>query len=149
MTALALDAAGVAAYIAEVWPGASDRYSAETIESLTATSARMRWRVDESVLRPGGTVSGPTMFQLADSVAYLLVLGLLGRAALAVTSHASIDFLRRPSSAELVAEARLLKLGRTQIVMAVDIFTVDLGAEPDPARPVASASLTYSRALVT
>jgi uncharacterized protein (TIGR00369 family) len=148
MNELELDAAGVAAFIAEVWPGATDRYNTDTIESVTPTTARMRWTVDDAQLRPGGTVSGPTLFQLADAVAYCLVLGLLGRAALAVTSHASIDFMRRPAAPQLVADARLLKLGRTQIVMTVDIYAVETGAEPDPAKSVAFASLTYSRALV-
>ncbi len=145
---LHLDAAGVSAFIASVWPQAADRYGPSGLVHLDASSARMRMLTADTELRPGGTVSGPTMMQLADSVTYALVLGLLGDAALAVTTHLSIDFVRRPEPGELVADAHLKKLGRSLIVMSVDIFSVAPGAEPDPARPVAVASVTYSRSLV-
>jgi uncharacterized protein (TIGR00369 family) len=145
---LVLDAAGVSAYIAQVWPQAADRYGPESLVHLDATSARMRMRTADAETRPGGTVSGPTLMALADSVGYALVLGLLGEAALAVTSHLSIDFLRRPTPGELVADARLKKLGRSNVTMTVDLFGVEIGGEPDTDRPVAIVSLTYSRSLV-
>ncbi|RME15001.1 MAG: PaaI family thioesterase [Alphaproteobacteria bacterium] len=95
--------------------------------------------VDERHLRPGGTVSGPTMFALADVSVYLAVLAMIGPKALAVTTNCSIDFMRRPSAgANLRAEARILKLGR---VLAVgDVLIYSEGTEA----PVARASLTYS-----
>jgi uncharacterized protein (TIGR00369 family) len=148
MPDLQLDAAGVSAFIASVWPQAAARYGPSGLVHLDASSARMRMLTSDTELRPGGTVSGPTMMQLADSVTYALVLGLLGDAALAVTTHLSIDFVRRPEPGELVADAQLKKLGRSLIVMSVDIFSVAPGAEPIPSRPVAVASVTYSRSLV-
>jgi uncharacterized protein (TIGR00369 family) len=148
MPDLQLDAAGVWAYIARVWPQSAHRYGPNGLVYLDATRARMRMTTSESELRPGGTVSGPTMMQLADSVSYALVLGLLGDAALAVTTHLSIDFVRRPEPGDLVADAYLKKLGRSLIVMSVELFSTTVGGDPDPARPVAVASVTYSRSLV-
>ena len=89
-------------------------------------------------LRPGGTVSGPAMFALADCAYYMATLAVLGREALAVTTSAAIDFMRKPAPGGLTAEARVLKLGRSLSVGDVLIFSD--GVEG----PVARASLTYS-----
>ncbi|MCB1330817.1 MAG: PaaI family thioesterase [Maritimibacter sp.] len=99
----------------------------------------MRALVHERHLRPGGTVSGPAMFALADVTMYLAILAMIGPKALAVTTNCSIDFMRKPAAeANLRAEARLLKLGR---VLAVgDVLIYSEGADA----PVARASLTYS-----
>ncbi|MGL4281424.1 MAG: PaaI family thioesterase [Albidovulum sp.] len=98
-----------------------------------------RERVAERHLRPGGTVSGPTMFGLADVAVYLAILARIGPVALAVTTNGSIDFLRKPAAGvDLLGEARLLKLGR---VLAVgDVLIRSEGME----EPVARAGLTYS-----
>lgn len=148
MPELALDAAGVSAYLAKVWPDAAPRYATDRLVYLDATRARLWMPTSADELRPGGTVSGPTMMGLADSVGYALVLGLLGDAALAVTTHLSIDFVRRPSPGDLVADAHLKKLGRSLVVMGVEIYSAAPGTEPDTTKPVAVCSLTYSRSLV-
>ena len=146
---LRLDRFGVADYLADVWPESTGRMNTDTIEILTPGRARMRIPIETEYLRPGGTVSGPTMMGLADNVAYVLVIGHLGPAALAVTTHLSIDFLRRPQGVEMLADARLVKLGRSLAVMTIDLSTVDeVGAEPDVAKPVAVVSTTYSLSLV-
>jgi acyl-coenzyme A thioesterase PaaI-like protein len=89
--------------------------------------------------RPGGTVSGPTLFALADVTVYLAILSRIGPKALTVSTGASIDFLRRPPAGRgLVAEARLLKRGRRLAVG--DALVVSEGADG----PVARATLTYS-----
>jgi uncharacterized protein (TIGR00369 family) len=165
---LVLDAQGVHDYLSEIWPEA---LGAWTIDELTASTARLRQATATANLRPGGTVSGPTLMALADSAAYVLVLGLLGRAALAVTSSLHIDFLRRPVPGELIAEATLLKLGRSLITMNVLLFNAlpsepstepgtESSSEPgtesspgvtpafDRTKPVASVSTSYSLALV-
>lgn len=99
----------------------------------------LRAHVDDRHLRPGGTVSGPTMFALADVGVYLAILAMIGPKALAVTTNCSIDFMRKPvAHANLRADVRLLKLGR---VLAVgDVLIYSEGEE----QPVARASLTYS-----
>jgi uncharacterized protein (TIGR00369 family) len=99
----------------------------------------VRLPVAERHLRPGGTVSGPTMFALADVAIYLMILSRIGPVALAVTTNCAIDFLRKPPAGrDLVARARLLKLGRTLAVG--DVLIHSDGAD----EPVARASLTYS-----
>lgn len=90
-------------------------------------------------LRPGGTVSGPTMFALADVSAYFCVLSMLGPVALAVTTNCSIDFMRKPAPGRLFCRMELLKLGRALAVTEGRIFS-----EGFEDKPVARASLTYS-----
>jgi uncharacterized protein (TIGR00369 family) len=90
-------------------------------------------------LRPGGTVSGPSMFGLADVCAYFCILSALGPVALAVTTNCSIDFMRKPPEGRLLCRMELLKLGRALAVCEGRIFT-----EGAPHKPVARASLTYS-----
>jgi len=109
------------------------------VEEVTADGIRVRLVVDDRHLRPGGTVSGPTMFALADVAVYLAILSRLGPVALAVTTNCSIDFLRKPEAGrDLLAEARLLKLGRRLAVGDVLIRSEGV------ADPVARAGLTYS-----
>ena len=93
----------------------------------------------EEHLRPGGTVSGPTMFGLADVTAYFCILSVLGPVGLAVTTNCSIDFMRKPAPGRLICRMELLKLGRALAVCEGRLFSE--GAED---KPVARASLTYS-----
>ncbi|MGJ8612443.1 MAG: PaaI family thioesterase [Octadecabacter sp.] len=90
-------------------------------------------------LRPGGTVSGPAMFGLADVCAYFCILSVLGPVALAVTTNCSIDFMRKPEPGRLLCRMELLKLGRALAVCEGRIFS-----ETAPDKPVARATLTYS-----
>ena len=89
-------------------------------------------------LRPGATVSGPTMFLLADVTFYLATLSVIGPKSLTVTNNCSINFLRIPTEKNLISEARILKLGKTLSVGDVLIYSEDID------EPVAHASLTYS-----
>ena len=72
---------------------------------------------------PGGTISGPTLMMLADTAMWVALLGMIGRVPLSVTSHLDIDFLRKPAPADLVAHARLLKLGRRLAVGDVLMYS--------------------------
>jgi uncharacterized protein (TIGR00369 family) len=87
------------------------------IEALDRDGMTVRLRVADRHLRPGGTVSGPSIFALADVAIYLAILARIGPVALAVTTNCSIDFMRKPAAgADLIAQARLLKLGRVLAV---------------------------------
>lgn len=109
------------------------------IEEVGDMRIRVRLLVGERHLRPGGTVSGPSIFALADVTVYLATLAMIGPEALAVTTNCSIDFMRKPTAGvDLIAECRLLKLGRVLSVGEVLIFSEGLEA------PVARASLTYA-----
>lgn len=95
------------------------------IESVDERSARLRMPAGDHLLRPGGTVSGPSMFLLADVAVYAALLGAKGEAALqAVTTNVTINFLSRPPPADLVATARLLKVGRRLAIGEVEIHSV-------------------------
>ena len=109
------------------------------IEELGEMRIRTRLLVGERHLRPGGTVSGPSIFSLADVSVYLAVLAMIGPQGLAVTTNCSIDFMRKPAArTDLIAECRLLKLGRVLAVGEVLMFSDGM------TQPVARASLTYS-----
>lgn len=123
------------AYLAEIFPQLASRFE---IEDLRPLFVRVRMTATEADLRPGGTVSGPAMFALADCTFYMALLAVIGREALAVTTNASIDYLRKPTPGGLTAEARILKLGRSLAVGDVLIFSDGIEG------PVARAGLTYS-----
>lgn len=109
------------------------------VEEVGDKSARIRLPVGRHALRPGGTVSGPFMMTAADTALYAAILGEIGLVALAVTTNLNINFLRRPSAdADVVAECRLIKLGKRLAVGEVTLFS-----EGDD-EPIAHAVGTYS-----
>ncbi len=133
---LALSKDELSQYLKEVFPQVHRDF---VVEDLTEETITMRLVVEDRHLRPGGTVSGPSMFGLADVCVYAMVLARKGRQSLAVTTNSSLDFLRKPEGGtDLIAECRLLKLGRTLAVGDVLIYSV--GSD----QPVARASMTYS-----
>lgn len=91
------------------------------LEAVGPLRARMRLDPHDSLLRPGGTISGPAMMALADYALYAAILANIGPVALAVTTSLSFNFLRMPGAAGLVAQCRLLKLGRRLAVGEVPI----------------------------
>lgn len=130
-----MDATSLSAFLAEVFPQVAEDFRVEAVgEELV-----VRLRVGELHLRPGGTVSGPSMFALADVGIYLAILARIGPVALAVTTNASIDFLRKPEAGrDLIARVRILKLGRVLAVGDALIYSEGM------AEPVARAAMTYS-----
>jgi len=126
----------VAAFLVREFPQVADDFR---VEALAEDAITMRLLVAGRHLRPGGTVSGPSIFALADVAVYLALIAMIGPQALAVTTGASIDFLRKPpAGADLIGEARLLKRGRVLVVG--DVLIRSEGADA----PVARASMTYS-----
>lgn len=131
-----LDALGLTAFLGESFPQALA--FPWDIRGVGEGWLELTLAVDQRHLRPGGTVSGPTLMTMADTAMYLLVLSALGPVALAVTSHLDIDFLRKPGPGELHARAEMLKLGRRLAVGRVLMYS------DDASRPVAHASVTYA-----
>jgi uncharacterized protein (TIGR00369 family) len=78
---------------------------------------------NERQLRPGGTLSGPTMMDLADAAMYASVLAEHGALEMAVTENLNINFLRRPAPRDLIAVAEPLKSGRRSMVLDVRIYS--------------------------
>ncbi len=99
----------------------------------------MRFPANEKFVRPGGTISGPTMFALADASLWGAVLSAIGAVELAVTTNLNLNFLRKPAlDRDLIAETRLIKLGRR--LAYGESFLYSDGED----EPVAHATGTYS-----
>jgi uncharacterized protein (TIGR00369 family) len=110
-----------------------------SIESADGASCLLRQRYGEQMLRPGGTISGPTLMALADFAMYVVLLSAIGPIGLAVTTNLNINFLRKGAPGQdVLAAARLLKLGRRLAVGEVNLLT---GTSPDP---IAHVTSTYS-----
>ena len=130
-----LSVAEVTEFLRREFSQVADDYE---VVSFAPMAGRIRFQPSERNLRPGGTVSGPAMFALADCAVYLTIIAHVGPEALAVTTNASIDFMRKPEAGvPLDAEVALLKLGRGLAVGDVRIVSGNA--------LVARATLTYSR----
>jgi acyl-coenzyme A thioesterase PaaI-like protein len=91
------------------------------------------------MLRPGGTISGPTLMGLADFAMYVVLLSAIGPVSLAVTTNLTINFLRKGyPGQDVLAAARILKLGKRLAVGEVNLLS---GTSPDP---IAHVTSTYS-----
>lgn len=124
------------AFLAQVFPQVQGMFG---IDHLDEEVLIMRLHASEQHLRPGGTVSGPAMFALADVGAYVATMARIGKEALAVTTNCSIDFMRKPrAGADVIGHFRMLKLGK-----ALSVVDCLLYSEGEDA-PVARANLTYS-----
>lgn len=126
------------AFMAEAFPQvnmAGENYFIDAIGPATAT---MRLESSEAHLRPGGTISGPAMFTLADYAAYAVILAHIGPVGLAVTTNLNINFLRRPDPGTLICDSRIIKLGKRLCVVDAIIH------KPDSKDAIAQATATYS-----
>ncbi len=133
-----MTAAQVAALLEREFSQAFHRESGTTIEDAWHGGCRVRRAFSERMLRPGGTISGPTMMALTDFAMYVAILASVGPVPLAVTTNLNINFLRKPAQRDLIGEARLMKLGRRLAVGEVLIYS---DGEDDM---VAHATSTYS-----
>jgi uncharacterized protein (TIGR00369 family) len=124
--------------LVEAFPEVFQSASRVHIEALWHGRCRVRLPFRREFLRPGGTVSGPTMMRLTDVAMYVAVLSAIGWVPLAVTTQLNIHFLRKPEPRDLLAEAKLLRLGKRSAVGEVTIRSD--GTE----EPVAHATSTYS-----
>jgi uncharacterized protein (TIGR00369 family) len=107
--------------LAAEFPEASHAVGKYEIEEVWYGGCRVRRRHHEGALRPGGTVSGPIMMALADFTMYLAVLSAIGWVPLAVTTNLNINFLKKPGPRDILADARLIKLGKRLAVGEVGI----------------------------
>jgi|TARA_B100001063_G_scaffold47347_1_gene41155 uncharacterized protein (TIGR00369 family) len=122
-------------FLEKEFPQVSNNFK---ILNTKPNSLSMLMHISDEHLRPGGTVSGPTMFLLADVSFYLATLSMIGPKSLTVTTNCSINFLRKPNISDLISETRVLKIGKTLSVGDVLIYSNGIK------EPVAHASLTYS-----
>ena len=109
-----------------------------SIQEVWHGGCRVRLAFQANSTRPGGTISGPTLMMLADVAMYVGLLASIGWVPLAVTTNLNINFLRKPARAALIAECRLIKLGKR---LAVGDIAMRSEGEEDL---VAHATSTYS-----
>lgn len=133
---MTLTAADINLIIRQGLPAAEN--SGFQVDEVTPEGAICRMVYAANQLRPGGTLSGPTMMALADAAMYAAVMSRLGRLEMAVTQNININFLARPQPADLIAKAAVLKQGKRTVVMDVRIYSDGC---PDM---VAHATGTYS-----
>lgn len=134
---LRLDKEALAAFLDKAFPPAA-RPSFGQLESVALDHVRMTLEPGPEMIRPGEIVSGPALMGLADVAAYAVVLAHLGPVAMAVTNSLNISFLRPCRLERVVADARLLKLGRRLATVEVRLWQ---GAED---RLVATATVGYA-----
>ncbi len=133
-----MTAAEVNALLATAYPQLNDQFSFYEALEVFPGGCTVRLNADERHLRPGGTVSGPSLFTLADIGGYVCVLSHAGPDALSVTINLNINFMRKAEAGPIDGHCRILKLGRSLMV-----FDADLVAGPDR-HTVAHATGTYS-----
>lgn len=112
--------------------------SPNVIEGAWHGGCRIRRKFSDKSLRPGGTISGPTMMAMTDFGMYVAILASVGPVPLAVTTSLNINFLRKPAQRDLIAECKLIKLGKRLAVGEVEIYS---DGEDEM---VAHATATYS-----
>ncbi|MCZ8261253.1 MAG: PaaI family thioesterase [Beijerinckiaceae bacterium] len=134
----ALDRAEMEAFLDEVFPEIHHGGRSIVIEAVGHGTCRLRLIYHPRHVRPGGTLSGPAMMMLSDLALYVAVLSVAGRVSLAVTTNLSINFLRKPDKADLIAECRLLKAGKRLCMGEVTLLSEAQG------EPVAHVTGTYS-----
>lgn len=131
-----MDAEALNEFLSRDFPQVAGSYRVEAVEPDRLVA---RLIVSDAHLRPGGTVSGPSIFALADLAIYCAILSRIGPVALAVTTSANVDFMRKPAAGrDLLAECRVLKLGRVLAVADALIFSEGQG------EAVARCAMTYS-----
>lgn len=129
-----LSAAEIETFLKESFPGVV----VPTVRHADGARAELTLPFQPTQLRPGGTISGPTLMALADTAVYALVLSAVGHVPLAVTTDLTIHFLRKPEPVALLAEATMLKLGRS-----LAVGTVSIRSEGHQ-QPCAHAVVTYA-----
>lgn len=136
---LALNESELEQYMFEVFPQlyveGEQQYF---VESVALNSARLRLKFHDRHLRPGGTFSGPSIMALGDLTMWVMVLAHIGRVESAVTTSLNVNFLNRPGQVDLIAQGRLLKLGRRLAIGEVSLYS---DGQEDP---VAHITATYS-----
>src|SRR5580700_2700453 len=122
-------------FLAAEFPQACNPESGLSIDAVWERGCRVRQAFRTSSLRPGGTISGAAMMALADFAMYVAVLAAIGPVPLAVTINLNINFLRKAAPRDLVAEARLLRIGKR---LATGEVTICSDGEKEPVAHVTS-----------
>ena len=133
-----MDAAEINTFLKQVYPQLNDDYAAYEATEIFPGGCVVRLNADQRHLRPGNTISGPSLFTLADIGGYVCVLSHAGPDALSVTTNLNINFMRKAEAGPVEGHCRILKLGRSLMVFDIEMLS---GADR---HVVAHATGTYS-----
>ena len=133
-----MDAERLNVFLRKAYPQLNGDHASYEVIEVTAEGVHVRLNADERHLRPGGTVSGPSLFTLADIGGYACALSRIGPQALTVTTNLAINFIRKAQPGPVDGYCRILKLGKSLMV-----FDIDIVAGPDDLT-IAHATGTYS-----
>ena len=133
-----MDAERLNVFLRKAYPQLNGDHASYEVIEVTAEGVHVRLNADERHLRPGGTVSGPSLFTLADIGGYACALSRIGPQALTVTTNLAINFIRKAQPGPVDGYCRILKLGKSLMVFDIDIVT-----GPDDLT-IAHATRTYS-----
>jgi uncharacterized protein (TIGR00369 family) len=128
-------AEAINAFLEESFPGTGNRCL-----DVGPDWALARYDASAANLRPGGIISGPTLFGLCDAVLWYALFGAVGIEAMALTSELSIRFLRPARGSAVLARAELHHVGRRSVIGSIRCWTEDA-----PEVTVAVAQGTYVR----
>lgn len=135
MYPIKIDVEQLEAFLTAEFTAASRRYQ---IDTLTKTGIRVKLISGSDDIRPGGTISGPSIFGLADVAIYLAILSRIGIVPMAVTTNANVSFFRKAEGAtDLICDVRILKIGRR--LATADALILDAHD-----REIAHTSMTYA-----
>ncbi|PWJ85829.1 uncharacterized protein (TIGR00369 family) [Pseudaminobacter salicylatoxidans] len=133
-----MTAAEVNDLLRSVYPQLNDEFASYEAIDVFAGGCTVRLNALDRHLRPGGTVSGPSLFTLADIGGYVCALTHAGPDALSVTTNLNINFVRKAEAGPILGHCRILKMGKKLMV-----FDVDIVAGRDH-HTIAHATGTYS-----
>ncbi|EAU41217.1 Phenylacetic acid degradation-related protein:Thioesterase superfamily [Fulvimarina pelagi HTCC2506] len=126
------------AFLHEHFPELAEALPGLSVAEVAPRRAVLKLKTDKRHLRPGGTVSGPTLFTIADVTGWLSILTAIGPKALTVTTNLNINFLKKPQPGAIIGRGQVLKLGSRLAVTEVSMINESDG------EIVAHATATYS-----
>ena len=119
----------------DIFPQVADKYE---IISLKSNYSEVKLLSNNKNLRPGNTISGPSMFELADLSFYIAIMASTDLGDKSVTTNVSINFMKKPLLSNLLAISQIKKIGKRLVVGDVEILS------EDKKQVYAQALFTYS-----
>ena len=119
----------------DIFPQVADKYE---IISLKSNYSEVKLLSNNKNLRPGNTISGPSMFELADLSFYIAIMASTDLGDKSVTTNVSINFIKKPLLSNLLGISQIKKIGKRLVVGDVEILS------EDKKQTYAQALFTYS-----
>ena len=106
----------------DIFPQVADKYE---IIYLKSNYSEVKLLSNNKNLRPGNTISGPSMFELADLSFYIAIMASTDLGDKSVTTNVSINFIKKPLLSNLLGISQIKKMGKRLVVGDVEILSED------------------------